>query len=882
MNPPVSTADIREQFLSFFEQRGATRLPSSSLIPDDPSLLLTAAGMVQFKPIFLGAKKPDTLRATTAQKCVRTTDIDIIGTTGRHLSFFEMMGNFSFGDYFKREAIAWAWEFSTEVLGLDPERIYATAFRDDDEAVELWLQETSLPADRVRRFDEADNFWAAGPTGPCGPCAELFYDRGEAFGCDSPDCTVGCECDRFVEYWNLVFMQYNRDKDGVLHPLPKKSVDTGMGLERMAAIMQDVPTNYDIDLMRALIAVAEDCTNSSYTGAVVPSADDVSLRIIADHARSVAFMIADGVLPANEGRGYVLRRLLRKAVLNGHKLGHDEAFLLSIVDKVIELMSDHYRELSTHKDLIAGIVTAEEESFLQTLTKGLKYLDEGLTQVPEGGELSGEAAFKLHDTYGFPIDLTLEVCAEKGYRVDREGFESCMKQQKERARAQVQDVSWSTFGGSYTDILKEFGPTYFEGYAKDRLEAAVLAIIDGEGKQGEQLQEGEAGEVILDYTPFYAEQGGQVGDTGTITTPSGAVFSVSDTQVKDGLIIHKGQMKAGKLAVEEGVEAAIDVDRRSLIRRNHTATHLLHWALREVVGSHVTQAGSLVTDTRLRFDFTHFERLTSSQLTEIEELVNQKISDDLPVRAFTTTLAEAQDLGVTALFGEKYGEYVRVLEIGTTSKELCGGTHIGRSSEIGLFKIVAEESVGANLRRIEAVTSMAAYRLTRSYQNELEAAAALLKAQPKDLCAKVENLLENQRKLKVQLKAAVEAGPVGKGTEALLEDAFDAGGYQLAIASPDDVATADLRKLWDRLRQAGIDAAVIVTADKESGKAIYMAAANDKATTAGFHAGNLVKDIAASLDGRGGGKPGMAQGGADPVDPARLEEVITELRARLA
>ncbi|MCL2871253.1 MAG: alanine--tRNA ligase [Coriobacteriia bacterium] len=886
MNPPVRTDDIRESFLKFFEEKGSARLPSSSLIPDDPSLLLTPAGMVQFKPIFLGAKQPDVLRATTAQKCVRTTDIDIIGTTGRHLSFFEMLGSFSFGDYFKREAIRWAWEFSTEVLQLDPDRIWATVYLDDDESVQLWQEETPLPAERIRRFGEKDNFWAAGPTGPCGPCSELFYDRGSDFACDDPDCTVGCECDRYVEYWNLVFMQYDRAVDGSLTPLAKQSIDTGMGLERMAAIMQDVPTNYDIDLMRTLISRAEDITGVQYTGATVPADSDVALRIISDHARSVAFLIADGVLPSNEGRGYVLRRLLRRAVLYARKLGREQAFMPQMTDTVIELMGSHYRELAAHHELISGIVAAEEERFLQTLNTGLNYLNGALDSLTAGSQLDGAVAFKLHDTYGFPVDLTVEIARERGYDVDMADFECHMLEQKERARSKVQDVSWSSYGGTYADILNEFSETYFEGYDNHSFDAKILAVIDAEGKRVARLNEGQRGELVLDHTPFYAEQGGQIGDSGTISIPvngaanSGAFFTVEDTQVKDGLILHKGVMTKGSIAAEDSAQASIDLGRRNLIRRNHTATHLLHWALREIVGPHVTQAGSLVSDQRLRFDFTHFERLTQEQLTQVEGLINEKIAAGLPVRAYTTTLSEAQELGVTALFGEKYDEYVRVLEIGDTSKELCGGIHIGRSSEIGLFKITSEESVGANMRRIEAVTSIVAYELTRDMQNELLEAAAQLKCKPADLNQRITNLLEDQKKLKAQVKhaAAANAADVDVVMEEALKIAADEGSYTLVITSPEEVLTADLRKFWDRLRQAGADAAILLTADKETKKTIYLAAANDKAVDAGFHAGNYIKSIAASFEGRGGGKSSMAQGGADPSTPERIAEVLAEVR----
>jgi alanyl-tRNA synthetase len=888
MNPPVKTTDIRESFLKFFEEKGSVRLPSSSLVPDDPSLLLTPAGMVQFKPIFLGVKQPDDLRVTTAQKCVRTTDIDIIGTTGRHLSFFEMLGSFSFGDYFKREAIRWAWEFSTEVLQLDPDRIWATVYLDDDDAVELWQAETPICKERIKRFGEKDNFWAAGPTGPCGPCSELFYDRGEAFGCDDPECSVGCECDRFVEYWNLVFMQYDRAKDGSLTPLERQSIDTGMGLERMAAIMQEVPSNYDIDLMRELIACAEGLTGAQYSGAVAASEDDIALRIISDHARSVAFLIADGVLPANEGRGYVLRRLLRRAVLYARKLGLKQAFLNQMTDKVIELMGDHYRELNTHKELISGIVSAEEERFLQTLSSGLNYLGAALDELAQGAKLDGSVAFKLHDTHGFPIDLTAEVAAKRGFSVDLEGFEDYMLEQKERARAQVQDVSWSGYSDTYADIVRDSGGSHFEGYGKSELETKVVALVDEQGQTAEVLSEGQSGELLLEQTPFYAEQGGQVGDTGTIALVSAsgetALFVVKDTQLKEGLILHKGSVSQGKFSASDAVVARIDVDRRNFISRNHTATHLLHWALREVVGAHVTQAGSLVSDTRLRFDFAHFERLTQEQLLEVEERVNQKIAANLPVRAYTTTLSEAQELGVTALFGEKYGEYVRVLELGDTSKELCGGTHVGRSSEVGIFKIVSEESVGANMRRIEALTSYAAYELTRKLKQNLLEAATQLRCNPTDLNQKISNLLDNQKKLKDQLKQA--ASHAAEDIDTLLKGSLEltgaSGSYRLVIAQPSELPTADLRKLWDRLRKAQVDAVILLTADKESKKTIYLAAANDQAVASGFHAGDHIKKIAATFGGRGGGKPSMAQGGADPSTPERIAEVLEEVRKEFA
>ncbi|MDR1413058.1 MAG: alanine--tRNA ligase [Actinomycetes bacterium] len=877
----MTTDEIRESFLHFFEGKGCRRLPSSSLVPEDPSLLLTAAGMVQFKPIFLGAKKADFKRATTAQKCVRTTDIDIIGTTGRHLSFFEMLGNFSFGDYFKREAIRWSWEYSTEILGLDPDRIWVTVYTDDDEAEQLWLEETPVPPARIARFGEEDNFWAAGPTGPCGPCSELYYDQGESYGCGREDCTVGCECDRYVEYWNLVFMQYDRDEQGVLTPLPKQNIDTGLGLERMAAILQGVRSNFETDILRRLMDEAESISGVAYQGGDSSAPSDIALRILCDHARSVSFMIADGILPSNEGRGYVLRRLLRRAVRYGRLLGVQEPFMVRMTNTAIDLMSGHYAELAAHRELIEGIVAAEEERFSATLSRGLAWLDEALSGVEAEGELSGEAAFRLHDTYGFPIDLTLEIAAEQGYSVDRAGFAAAMEDQKQRARTSVKDVSWTSFGGVWTELANELEPTRFTGYDHDEDGAVIVAAIGEEGVRASRLDAGARGEIVLNRTPFYGEQGGQVGDRGRLLTPDGAVFVVEDTQIREKkLYAHVGYVESGTLAVQESVTATIDVMRRERTRRNHTATHLLHWALRMVVGSHVSQAGSFVSPQRLRFDFTHFEKLTAEQLTKVERLVNAKIAEHHPVRAYETTLSEARDSGVTALFGEKYGDYVRVLEIGNFSKELCGGTHIGRTTEIGLFKIVSEESVGANLRRIEALTSIDAYDWTLGLQHELEAAAALLKVAPRELKARVTSLQEANRELKTELQQAA-SGAVASGARSWADGALALDGYRVAIFSPTDTHVRDLRNLSDAVRAAGADAVVIVARDADTHKAMYVAAGNKVAIDAGFDAAAVVAKLATFLGGRGGGKPAMAQGGADEVEATRVAEALEFVKTEL-
>ncbi|MCL2491162.1 MAG: alanine--tRNA ligase [Coriobacteriia bacterium] len=864
----MQTAEIRESFLDFFEGKGCTRLPSASLVPDDPALLLTVAGMVPFKPVFLGIKKLDTTRATTAQKCVRTNDIDIIGTTGRHLSFFEMLGNFSFGDYFKREAISWAYEYSTEILGLESDRLWASVFTDDDEAADLWVELTDIPAERVVRFGEEDNFWAAGPTGPCGPCSELYYDRGEEYSC-GPDCKVGCECDRFVEYWNLVFMQYDRDEKGNLAPLSALSVDTGLGLERMAAIMQGVQSNYEIDLMQNIMTLIQEITHTTYGR---DPRSDVSLRIITDHARAVAFLIADGVLPSNEGRGYILRRLLRRAVLHARLLGVSDPFMVQMTDQVIENMSDAYPELSEHRDLIAGVVAAEEERFSATLRTGLAYLDEALGSLAEGDTLDGETIFVLHDTYGFPFDLTVEIAGERAINVDEEGYLTRMEEQKSRARATAKDEGWDQ-SSVYTELAREFEPTDFVGYALDETDATVLALIR-KGKRVDALEPGQSGEILLDRTSAYGEQGGQSGDKAHIRTAEGALFKVKNTSINEGHYLHRGRVKEGSLKVGDKVSVSIDAQRRERIARNHTATHLLHTALRKVLGSHVAQAGSLVAPQRLRFDFTHFEALTDEQIDEVEHLVNRKIFENIPVRAFETSLETAREQGVTALFGEKYGEFVRVIDIDAFSKELCGGTHVGRSAEIGLFKIINEESVGANLRRIEAVTSLDAYEHLLERDRQVQAAASTLHVAPREVADRVTTLATKLKETEARLKQALSAKPEDSG-RSLDEITYEIEGYRLVVDKVDHLSAADLKPYWDATRTQGRDAVVLIGTDKDTKKAIYLAAANDAAVARGFDAGALVKEIAHVLGGRGGGKPTMAQGGADQI--AHIDDALAKV-----
>lgn len=870
----MKSAEIRESYLSFFESKGCRRQPSSSLIPDDPSLLFTSAGMVQFKPVFLGMKDLGFTRATTCQKCLRTTDIDIIGTTGRHHSFFEMLGNFSFGDYFKSEACAWAWEYSTQVLGLDPERVWISIYEDDDEAEAIWRDEVGIPQERIVRMGAKDNFWSAGPTGPCGPCSELYYDQGPDVGCGSAECRPGCDCDRYLEYWNLVFMQFDRQEDGTLVPLPKQNIDTGMGLERVAAIMQGVHSNFETDDLRAIMTVAEELTGVTYGAG---EKQDTSLRILSDHARAVTFMIADGVLPSNEGRGYVLRRLLRRAVRHARLLGRTDPVMNVLVEDVVDRFGAPYPEIVEHKDLILGITDAEEQRFAATLRQGLAFLDSEIAQMRAAGSivLDGSKAFALHDTYGFPAELTGEILAEVGMTYDADVFAVEMDAQRDRARAAVKDESWNVAGGAFNEVLVSAGRTDFVGYECDSAQATVLAVLVG-GERVERAEKGVDAELVLDTTPFYGEQGGQVGDTGVIASVAGAVFAVADTKIPvQGLIVHVGRVEDGAIAVGDSVEANIDVMRRERIRRNHTATHLLHWALRMVLGDHVRQSGSYVAPDRMRFDFTHFEAPSAEQLAKIERLANHKIMENHPVRAYETSLATAKETGVTALFGEKYGEFVRVLEVGNFSKELCGGTHVARTSEIGLLKVQSEGSVGANLRRIEAVTSFDALEYVDRLESELAEAAAVLKVQKFDVSERTGTIVKRVKELEASAERTTETLSETSIHE-MLQGRTDVA-YPLLVARVPDMKAKGMRAVSDILRaRMGGGAVVLATVDVESGKPLLIAAGSDEAVTAGFNAGEIIRKAAPAIKGGGGGKAEMAQAGGS--DATGVDEALAIAR----
>ena len=871
----MTTAEIREKYLRFFEEKGCKRMPSSSLIPDDPSLLLTSAGMVQFKPYFLHVKEfdPKYIGATTVQKCVRTNDIDIIGTTGRHLSFFEMMGNFSFGKYFKKEMCAWALEFSTDVLELPLEKLYFTVFKDDDETIEIW-KSLGIDESHISRLGEEDNFWRAGPTGPCGPCSELYYDQGPEFGCGSPDCAPGCDCDRFLEYWNCVFTQYDGQEDGTLAPLPTKNIDTGLGLERTAAIMQGVQSNYETDVLRSLVGVGERLSGKDYDGNMIPDSlspeqakIDLSLRICADHSRSVSFMIADGILPSNEGRGYVLRRLLRRAVMHGVSLGITPPFLSYYFEQIIELMGDVYPEIVDNRELVESVIRSEEERFGRTLRTGQAYLDEAIEDLGDGDVLPGDVAFKLHDTYGFPVEVTEEMCANRGIGVDMEGFEACMAEQRERARAATKDdaeAAWSTYGSAEAEVLKETGATRFVGYDHVETKARVVALLK-DGQRVASLNKGDEGEIILESTPFYAEMGGEVGDTGTISTPD-SWAEVTDTKAPEtGLTCHYVTVRNGRIIEGEGVTASVDPYRRARITRNHTATHILHAALRTVLGDHVNQAGSYVGPERLRFDFTHFQGVTREEIRQIEQLANDEIMKAVPMNTYTTSLEEARASGVTALFGEKYGEKVRVVEAGDFSRELCGGCHVKNTAEIGFVKITSEGSVGANVRRIEAVTSYDALAYMNRFEGELRRAAEGLRVPPFEVADRAAaNLqqIKDMERAKKTVRAALEDDAI---IEVMKESVVDVG-YPLLVIRRNDLDTAGLRGYWDALRDRMGAPGAIVVGTVSNGKPVIMAAGTEGAIEKGFDAGKVIKSIAPHIQGGGGGKPAMAQAGGKNAD----------------
>lgn len=864
-------AKLREQFLSYFEEKGSRRYPSFSLVPDDPTLLFTIAGMVPFKPYFLGLKTPEVTRATTAQKCVRTNDIDNVGRTARHHTFFEMLGNFSFGDYFKAEVIPWAWTFLTERVGLDPNRMYATVYRDDDEAADIWRNSVGLAADRVIRLGEEDNFWAAGPVGPCGPCSELLYDQGPAFSCGSPDCAPGCSCDRYLEIWNLVFMQFNRDEAGVLTPLPKKNIDTGMGLERLSSVVQQVKSDFETDLFRPLVDKACSLAGVSY-GAGPGS--DLAVRVIADHLRATAFMIADGILPSNEGTGYVLRRLLRRAVRFGRLLDLREPFLLELLPQVEATLADPYQELVRYRSTIAQVVDLEERRFGRTLEQGSDLLEQeiGCTKRSGGKELSGEVAFELYDTYGFPVELTEEMCSEAGLSVDQKGFAQAMERQKERARASSKQTCATMGSNAYTELADRQGPTVFLGYETEEARGTVLALLR-DGVLLDRAEEGETAEVVLDRTPFYAERGGQVGDQGALSG-EGLEAEVEDTIHPCGdLVAHRVRVHRGTLLTGATLEARVDGARRGDIRRHHTTTHLLHEALTQVLGDHVRQAGSLVSPEGLRFDYNHFAPLTPEQIQEVEDRVNEQVLKNLPVTTRETDLETAKALGAKALFEEKYGERVRVVSVEGYSTELCGGTHVCATGEIGLVKVHKDEGIGAGLRRIQATSGRASLRWTQEVSTVLRDVTSLLTVDPDALCEKTASLLEEHKALERKWRQALLQTELMR-LDAVVMGRKRVGDVEVVISFYEDLDTDLLRQIGDQVK-GRFPSSVSVLATKNAEKFLVVIMATDEAVAKGVHAGKLAKSLGALLGCNGGGKPQMAQVGGKFTTPLKgpLESV---------
>ena len=864
----MKSAEIRELFLSFFEEKGCRRVQSSSLIPDDPSLLLSNAGMNQFKQYYLGKKTMAEIGACSCQKCLRTNDIDNIGKDGRHLSFFEMLGNFGFGGYTKRQACEWAFEFITspKYLGLPLDKLYFTIFTDDDDAHDIW-RSLGVPEEHISRLGEDDNFWAAGPTGPCGPCSEIYYDQGPEVGCGSPDCAPGCDCDRYLEFWNLVFTQYDRQEDGSMPELPHRNIDTGMGLERITAIMQGKSANYDGDLMHGLVELGERLTGKKYGE---DPKSDMSLRILADHSRAVTFMIGDGILPSNEGRGYVLRRLLRRAVYHARMLGVEGTFMANYIDEVIAAMGSAYPEIVQNSELIHRIVKSEEERFSSTLRTGQSYLDEVLADLEVGAQVPGAIAFKLHDTYGFPIDLTVEIAEAAGHTVDLAGFKVEMDAQRQRARSQVKDVVWGKFDTVWVALADKFKSDEFVGYTEDSCETVVRALVADE-KSVEGASAGDKVDVLLERTPFYAEKGGQCGDTGFIEADGFKLQVLGTTYAEKVLTVHHCQVFSGTVNAGDECTAAIDTMARARISRNHTATHILHAALRQVLGTHVNQAGSLVEPSRLRFDFTHFQAVSAAELAEVERIANEKIMAALPVTTRVMSIDEARASGATALFGEKYGSEVRVVDVEGFSRELCGGTHVANSAECGLVKIVSEGSVAANVRRIEAVTSFDALAFLNEQQASLKAAADLLKVVPGEVVKRVEDNLATIKQFEDAEKKA-KAASVAAMVDEALAGVIDAG-YPVCVARFDGLDAEGLRSEWDLVRgKLSAPGACVFASVNESGAPILLAAGSDEAVEAGFNAGKVIKTISHAIKGGGGGRPQMAQAGGK--DAAGIDEAL--------
>lgn len=868
--------ELRKMFLDFFESKEHLVMKSFSLVPhNDKSLLLINSGMAPLKPYFTGQVIPPKKRMVTCQKCIRTGDIENVGKTARHGTFFEMLGNFSFGDYFKHESIRWTWEFLTEVVGLDPDRLYPSVYLEDDEAWEIWNKEIGIAPERIFRFGKEDNFWEHG-SGPCGPCSEVYYDRGEKYGCGSPDCTVGCECDRYMEIWNNVFTQFDNDGQNHYTELEQKNIDTGMGLERLACIVQNVDSMFDIDTMKALRDHVSRLAGVNYGES---DEKDVSLRVITDHIRSVTFMISDGILPSNSGRGYVLRRLLRRASRHGRILGIDREFLVELAETVIEGAKDGYPELEEKKDFIFKVIVKEEEQFNKTIDQGLSILADAVKEMEEKGEkvMSGEEAFRLYDTYGFPVDLTIEILEEKGLSIDEEGFKKAAEEQKAKAKGTFGEHNYS---GREANVYDEIDPeitSTFVGYDKAVCESKVTALTT-ESEIVEALSDGDAGTILVEETPFYATSGGQEADTGIIKAGE-FVFAVEDTMKLPGdKIGHKGHVVKGMVKTGDIVTLEIDAERRALSANNHSATHLLQKALRTVLGGHVEQAGSSVNADRLRFDFTHFSAMSDEEIKEVETMVNAQIRAALPVAAENMPIEEAKKTGAAALFGEKYGDVVRVVSMGDFSKEFCGGTHVSNTSAIMAFKIISETGVAAGVRRIEALTSKGLMDYYNEMETRLLEASKLIKAKPEQLSDKIKGLLADNKALNSEvesLKSKLAQGSMGD----VMNQVEEINGVKLLAAKVEGVDMNGLRDLGDQLKDK-LGEGVVLLMSAVDGKVSLMAMATQGALDKGAHAGNLIKACASLVGGGGGGRPNMAQAGGK--NPAGMDDAIAKAKEVLA
>ncbi len=859
----MSLSTLREKYLSFFESKGHLRLESFSLVPNnDPSLLLINSGMAPMKKYFTGEVTPPRKRVTTCQKCIRTPDIERVGKTARHGTFFEMLGNFSFGDYFKSEATAWAWEFCTKVLKMPADRIWISIYENDDEAFRIWTEQVGVEADHIVRLGKEDNFWEHG-SGPCGPCSELYFDRGPEYGCGSPSCGVGCDCDRYVEFWNLVFTQFDSDGKGNYTPLDHPNIDTGMGLERLACISQGVDNLFEVDSVQNIMKHLSRICGVDYK---TDAQKDVSFRVITDHIRSTTFMLGDGIMPSNEGRGYVLRRLLRRAARHGRLLGIDRPFLAELSETVIQENCQAYPELAEKRAVIQKVIGVEEAAFGRTIDQGLNLLNELMKQ---GGQLSGDDAFKLYDTYGFPLDLTKDILEENGMTVDEDTFRERMQEQRDRARnaRKASDAeAWKGEG----NLLEGVAATNFCGYTKDSAEAKIVALLR-DGQAADAVSEGEEAILALDTTPFYAESGGQVGDTGLIATATGKFRVTNTTKTAGGVFLHAGRVESGMLAVGDAVSAEIDAARRMAIRRNHTAAHLLQAGLRQVLGTHVEQAGQLVNESAVRFDFTHFSALTKEELQAVEDWVNRAILEAIPVQNTEMPIAEAKKMGAMALFGEKYGDEVRVVAAGDRSIELCGGTHVENTARIGLFRILSESSVAAGVRRIEAVTGENVLHLLSHYKALLdEAASALKTGNAEDLASKAHQLTAELKEKDKQIETLMGRLAAGRMQE-LIGMAKPAGNFRVLGALLENTGADALRAMADRFKSEQPDM-VVLLGGVAGGKVTFCAACGSEAVKAGAHAGNLVREVAKRAGGNGGGRPDSAMAGGK--DAARAAEAV--------